>query len=183
MASPVLLATAGHRSRSSGTLGCAVSSRRIVELLGEAETLQLGASFAPHLRHGTKLYLRGALGAGKTTLVRGLLRALGYKGPVKSPSYTLVELYELSRLDLHHFDFYRLSHSEEWDDAGFREAIGSNSICVVEWPEKAGPSLPPPDLLIRLEHSSIGRTAIMTASTPIGLSLLPPGPIAAGSQP
>ena len=151
-------------------------------LLGESETLGLGASLAPHLRRGTKLYLCGDLGAGKTTLVRGLLYALGHNGPVKSPTYTLVELYKLSRLDLHHFDFYRLSHSEEWDEAGFREVFDSDSICLVEWPEKAGPSLPPPDLLICLEHSPIGRAATLTASTPIGLSLLQQPRIAIGSQ-
>ncbi len=158
-------------------------SRRTYDLLAEPETLRLGASLAPQLRRGTKLYLSGDLGAGKTTLVRGLLRALGHEGPVKSPTYTLVKLYELSRLHLHHFDFYRLSHSEEWGDAGFREVFGSDSICLVEWPEKARPSLPPPDLLIRLEHSPTGRIETLTATTPIGLSLLLQCRIDADSQP
>ncbi|MFN0314323.1 MAG: tRNA (adenosine(37)-N6)-threonylcarbamoyltransferase complex ATPase subunit type 1 TsaE [Burkholderiales bacterium] len=148
----------------------------------EGDTLRLGASLAPSLRPGTKIYLRGDLGAGKTTLVRGLLRALGHEGPVKSPTYTLVELYELSRLHLHHFDFYRLSHSEEWDNAGFREIFGSDSICLVEWPEKAGPSLPLPDLLIHLDHTSNGRAVTLSALTPAGLSLLQQSSSGAGSQ-
>ncbi|MSQ60020.1 MAG: tRNA (adenosine(37)-N6)-threonylcarbamoyltransferase complex ATPase subunit type 1 TsaE [Betaproteobacteria bacterium] len=145
----------------------------------EADTLRLGANLAPALGRGTKIYLRGDLGAGKTTLVRGLLRALGHEGPVKSPTYTLVELYELSRLHLHHFDFYRLSHWEEWDDAGFREIFGSDSICLVEWPENAGPSLPPPDLLMHLEHAPSGRLVTMNTPTAAGLSLLQQPSIAA----
>jgi tRNA threonylcarbamoyladenosine biosynthesis protein TsaE len=151
-------------------------------LHSEADTLHLGASLASSLKQGAKIYLSGDLGAGKTTLVRGLLRALGHEGPVRSPTYTLVELYELSRLHLHHFDFYRLSHSEEWDDAGFREIFGSDSICLVEWPEKAGPGLPLPDLLIHLEHRPNGRTVTLTGLTPAGVSLLQQSSIAAGSQ-
>jgi tRNA threonylcarbamoyl adenosine modification protein YjeE len=89
----------------------------------ETDTLELGAALAPCLEPGLTIYLRGELGAGKTTLVRGMLRALGHEGPVRSPTYALVEVYELSRLHLHHFDFYRFRDPREWSDAGFRESF------------------------------------------------------------
>ena len=88
------------------------------------------------------VHLRGDLGSGKTTLARGLLRGLGYAGRVKSPTYTLVELYIDSRLNLYHFDFYRFHDPSEWHDAGFREYFNERSICLVEWPEKAAGLLP-----------------------------------------
>ncbi len=114
---------------------------------GEAATLELGARLASvAAQPGLMIYLSGELGAGKTTLVRGCLRALGYRGRVKSPTFTLVELYRLSRLDLHHFDFYRFNDPREWMDAGFRDVFGGANVCLVEWPEKAGSQLPRPDL-------------------------------------
>ena len=123
------------------------------------------------------LHLRGDLGAGKTTLVRGLLRALGHAGRVKSPTYTLVEPYELSSLHFYHFDFYRLRDASEWLSSGFRDYFNADSVCVVEWPERAGAALPPPDLLIRLEHAGDARRAHLQAFTPAGeawLASLPP---------
>ena len=116
-----------------------------------AATRALGAALAPGLARGFKLYLHGELGAGKTTLVQGLLAALGHTGRVKSPTYTLVEVYELSRLNLYHFDFYRFRDSDEWRDAGFSELLDSDAICMVEWPERAGAALPRADLDIHLE--------------------------------
>jgi tRNA threonylcarbamoyladenosine biosynthesis protein TsaE len=117
----------------------------------EAATLALGQHLAACLQPGFRIYLAGDLGAGKTTLVRGLLRGLGYAGRVKSPTFTLVETYNLSSLYLYHFDFYRLRDPDEWRDAGFREAFGGDAVCVVEWPERA--ALPDPDLGIHLEHA------------------------------
>ncbi|HUJ00602.1 MAG TPA: tRNA (adenosine(37)-N6)-threonylcarbamoyltransferase complex ATPase subunit type 1 TsaE [Usitatibacter sp.] len=125
----------------------------------EAATLALGAALARCLEPGLVVYLRGDLGAGKTTLVRGVLRALGYTGPVRSPTYTLVELYSVSRLDLHHFDFYRFKDPREWIDAGFRESFNDRSVSLIEWPEKAGGSLPPADVEIALQASGPGRGA------------------------
>jgi len=116
----------------------------------EAATLALGAALAHGLEPGLIVYLRGDLGAGKTTLVRGVLRELGYQGAVRSPTYTLVEVYELSRLDLHHFDFYRFSDPREWIDAGFRESFNGRNVSLIEWPEKAAGSVPPADLEIAL---------------------------------
>jgi tRNA threonylcarbamoyladenosine biosynthesis protein TsaE len=121
----------------------------------EAATLALGQRLAACLQPGLKIYLHGDLGAGKTTLVRGLLRGLGYAGRVKSPTFTLVETYNLSSLYLYHFDFYRLRDPGEWRDAGFREAFGGDAICLVEWPERA--ALPAPDLCIHLAHAGEGR--------------------------
>ncbi len=138
----------------------------------EAATLQLGALLAGVLHSGLKIYLSGELGAGKTTLVRGVLRALGYGGRVRSPTFTLVELYELSRLDLYHFDFYRFEDPREWVDAGFREAFSAAAVCLVEWPEKAAGQLPPADLRIRLEYAGAGRRARLAADTDEGKQCL-----------
>ncbi|MDH4191721.1 MAG: tRNA (adenosine(37)-N6)-threonylcarbamoyltransferase complex ATPase subunit type 1 TsaE [Betaproteobacteria bacterium] len=134
----------------------------------EAASLALGAALAAGLAPGRVLWLHGDLGAGKTTLVRGLLRALGYAGRVKSPSYTLVELYRVSSLNLYHFDFYRFNNSSEWLGSGFRDYFNSHSVCLVEWPERAEGLLAPPDLAIRLEFSAEGRDARLTAGTPAG---------------
>jgi tRNA threonylcarbamoyladenosine biosynthesis protein TsaE len=142
------------------------------QLPGEADTLDLGARLAAALRPGLLVYLSGELGAGKTTVVRGCLRALGYRGRVKSPTFTLVEVYRLSRLYLHHFDFYRFSDPREWIDAGFRDVFGGDTVCLVEWPEKAGNELPAADLAIRLEHAGNGRTAHITAHTEAGAECL-----------
>src|SRR5215207_1246552 len=93
------------------------------DLPDEAATLALGSAVSHCLEPGHTIYLRGELGAGKTTLARGVLRGLGFEGRVKSPTYTLVEVYEVSRLHLHHFDFYRFGDPREWTDAGFRESF------------------------------------------------------------
>ena len=131
-------------------------------------TLALGAAIARALEPGLVFFLRGELGAGKTTLVRGVLRGLGFEGRVKSPTYALVELYTVSRLDLHHFDFYRFQDPREWIDAGFRETFNGHNICLIEWPEKAAGLLPPADVEIVLESSGSGRSASLRASSPQG---------------
>jgi tRNA threonylcarbamoyladenosine biosynthesis protein TsaE len=134
-------------------------------LKDEAATLRLGAKLAKALRPGLIIYLCGDLGSGKTTLARGLLRALGYTGRVKSPTFALVEVYSFSSLDLYHFDFYRLGEPREWADAGFRENFNDANVCLVEWPERAGASLPPADIRIRLSFASSGRDAEITGET------------------
>jgi tRNA threonylcarbamoyladenosine biosynthesis protein TsaE len=100
--------------------------------------------------------------------VRGVLRALGYAGKVKSPTYTLVEVYEVSRLYLYHFDFYRLERAQDWIDAGFSEYFGGTAICLVEWPENAGGTLPPPDVAVRLSVRDEGRDAALVATSAAG---------------
>ena len=134
----------------------------------EAATLHLGESLASGALPGRVLHLRGELGAGKTTLVRGLLHALGHAGRVKSPTYTLVEPYCLSRLNFYHFDFYRFKDRSEWLSSGFREHFNPLSLCVVEWPERAGDLLPPPDLDIQLTYEGERRAAVVHANTPAG---------------
>ncbi|WP_240754655.1 tRNA (adenosine(37)-N6)-threonylcarbamoyltransferase complex ATPase subunit type 1 TsaE [Parasulfuritortus cantonensis] len=125
----------------------------------ETATLDLGARLARVLRPGMTVWLVGDLGAGKTTLSRGLLRGLGFGGRVKSPTYTLVEIYPFSSFNLYHFDLYRFVDPEEWEEAGFREYFNPESICLVEWPEKGGAILPLPDLEVRLEMADAGRVA------------------------
>jgi len=143
-----------------------------LELPDEAATLRLGAALAVGVEPGRTLFLSGDLGAGKTTLVRGLLRALGVAGRVKSPTYPLVELYRLSRLHFYHFDFYRFKNEAEWLDSGFREYFNAQSACVVEWPERAGALLPAPTLAIRLEVAGAGRRAHLRAPSPAGAGWL-----------
>lgn len=137
-------------------------------LADESATLELGRRIAQILEPGLLIALHGDLGAGKTTLARGVLRGLGYDGRVKSPTYTLVELYELSRLHLYHFDFYRFNDPRELGDAGFREAFNGNAVCIVEWPERAVDILPAPDLDIRLIEERGGRKVLLAATTEKG---------------
>lgn len=137
-----------------------------------AATEALGAALAAGVAPGRVLNLRGDLGAGKTTVVRGVLRALGYDGKVKSPTYTLVEPYALSSLNLYHFDFYRLKNAEEWESSGLREYFGPQAACLVEWPERVGPALGIPDLELRLEFAPAGRRASLSAHTPAGQAWL-----------
>jgi len=139
-------------------------------LSDEAATLRLGQALAAGVAPGRVLHLGGELGTGKTTVVRGLLRALGYPGKVKSPTYTLVEPYGTSRLHLYHFDFYRFKDRTDWVSSGFREYFNGESFCAVEWPERAGGLLPAPDLELRLEMAGEERRATLAAHTPAGES-------------
>ncbi|MDA8110099.1 MAG: tRNA (adenosine(37)-N6)-threonylcarbamoyltransferase complex ATPase subunit type 1 TsaE [Betaproteobacteria bacterium] len=143
-----------------------------IELPDEAATTRLGAALAGGVAPGRVLFLRGELGAGKTTLVRGLLRALGYAGRVKSPTYGLLELYTLSSLNLYHFDFYRVKDRSEWVSSGFRDYFNPESVCVVEWPERAGGSLAPADLEVSLEFAGEGRRATLTPCSEAGRAWL-----------
>jgi tRNA threonylcarbamoyladenosine biosynthesis protein TsaE len=116
----------------------------------EAATLDLGARLAKAVVPGLVIWLEGDLGAGKTTLVRGLLRAAGEKEAVKSPTYTLVEVHVVSGLHFYHFDFYRFNQAEEYLDAGLDEYFSAGGVCLVEWPDKAAPYLPAADMRIEL---------------------------------
>ena len=146
-------------------------------LPAEADTLDLGAALATAIAPGLVIYLVGELGAGKTTLARGLLRGLGFKGKVKSPTFTLVEVYEVSRLYLYHFDFYRFTgsnNSREFEETGFREYFNPQSVCIVEWPDKAA-GLPIADLKIELqviEGAASGRNVSIFADSEAGVSCL-----------
>ena len=133
----------------------------------EAATLRFGASLSRAVQPGLVIYLSGDLGAGKTTLARGLLRALGHAGRVKSPTFTLVEVYKFSRLYFYHFDFYRFDEPNDWAEAGFREYFNPESVCLIEWPEKA-PTLPRPDLHITMSVAGEGRLVEWYAGTEVG---------------
>ena len=121
--------------------------------------------------HG-RVHLAGELGAGKTTLTRGLLRAHGYTGAVKSPTYTLVEPYELDDARIHHFDLYRLGDPEELEFIGGRDLLGDDVLCVIEWPERGEGWLPPPDLSIELTVAGQGRQAQIGANSEHGQRVL-----------
>ena len=145
-------------------------------------TERAGAALASTLAGGLVVTLTGDLGTGKTTLVRGVLRALGWTGRVKSPTYTLVEYYPFSSLYLYHFDFYRFADPSEWETAGLADCFCNDSVCLVEWPERVAGLLPPPDLELRLGHADDGgRDLDVTNASPAGdrcraalASLLPP---------
>ncbi len=138
----------------------------------QGATLALGAALAAVLRPGLVIYLSGDLGTGKTTLARGLLRALGHSGPVKSPTYTLVELYPISGYSVYHFDFYRFNSPEEWHHAGLDEHFDGRAICLVEWPEKAGSYLPAPDIGIHLNLHGDARQVSIKGSSERGTTCL-----------
>ena len=144
----------------------------ILDLPDEAATLALGARLAHCLAPGMTVYLEGGLGAGKTTLVRGLLRALGYAGRVKSPTYTLVESYAFSGFIVYHYDLYRLHDPREWEDAGFRDDVRDDALRLLEWPEKGRGRLPPADLRITLEWSGDARRARIAALSEKGKACL-----------
>ena len=137
-----------------------------------ASTEAAGARLASALRGGMVIAVSGELGAGKTTLVRGCLRALGWEGAVKSPTYMLVEQYPLSSLYFFHFDFYRFADPCEWETAGLADCFRDDSVCVVEWPERVAGLLPLPDLQLTLSHPDdpdfCGRRLALAARTPAG---------------
>jgi tRNA threonylcarbamoyladenosine biosynthesis protein TsaE len=135
-------------------------------------TESAGASLAPGLRGGMIVTLSGELGVGKTTLVRGMLRRLGWTGPVKSPSYALVEHYLFSSLYFYHFDFYRFEDQDEWDTTGFAEYFRPDAIAVIEWPERIAARLPPADVSVRLEQAVAGRTLELSAVSEAGEACL-----------
>ncbi|WP_426103107.1 tRNA (adenosine(37)-N6)-threonylcarbamoyltransferase complex ATPase subunit type 1 TsaE [Massilia sp. TSP1-1-2] len=142
----------------------------------EAGTAALGAALARALVPGLAIHLHGDLGAGKTALTRALLHAAGHVGHVKSPTYTLSEPYSIvldgAAVSVIHFDLYRMSSAEEFLDAGFREDFNAANICIVEWPEKAEPVLPPPDLNVRLSVAGAGRDVELQALSDLGLLCL-----------
>lgn len=133
----------------------------------EAATQALGKSLAHCLQAGLTIYLHGDLGAGKTALTRAILHAAGHQGNVKSPTYTLAEPYQVEingkPVKVMHFDLYRMISAEEFIDAGFRDEFNHETICIIEWPEKADGVLPPPDIDITITIKDVGREVKLRA--------------------
>ncbi len=143
-----------------------------MHLSNEQATLKLGQSIAHFYEELSVVFLQGDLGAGKTTLVRGMLRGLNYPGFVKSPSYTIVEPYTNARKPVYHFDLYRIADAQELEYIGLRDYLVQENLCIFEWPEHAKHILPPPDLLIKLDIDRDGRAAHIMAETEYGKYVL-----------
>jgi len=145
-------------------------------LENEAAQLQLAAFIAENTPPGTVIFLQGNLGTGKTTLVRGFLQSLGFKGNVKSPTYTLVEPYLIDNKQIYHFDLYRLGTPDELEYAGGRDYFDGQAICLIEWPEKAEGYLPTADLLCELSYKNQageqGRDCILSGNTEKGQAII-----------
>ncbi|RLJ19386.1 tRNA (adenosine(37)-N6)-threonylcarbamoyltransferase complex ATPase subunit type 1 TsaE [bacterium endosymbiont of Escarpia laminata] len=143
-----------------------------LELHNEAEQESFGARLAKRCKPPFTVYLEGNLGTGKTTLARGFIRALGHQGAVKSPTYTLLEPYELEGVACYHFDLYRLADPEELEYLGIQDLMDGKAILLVEWPDRGKGVLPPADLRIRLEYQETGRVLQLSSHSEKGKQLI-----------
>lgn len=150
-------------------------------LVDEYATIAVGESLAKVVSAQNELdkvqsalivYLNGDLGAGKTTLTRGFVRGMGHQGNVKSPTYTLVEPYELPPWQVYHFDLYRLADAEELEYMGIRDYFAENCCCFIEWPEKGAGILPKADIVIELDYQDEQRTVVLCAASARGEAVL-----------
>ncbi|RUO35620.1 tRNA (adenosine(37)-N6)-threonylcarbamoyltransferase complex ATPase subunit type 1 TsaE [Aliidiomarina sanyensis] len=137
-------------------------------LATEEDTIKLGAALASAVKTGMTIYLRGDLGMGKTTFSRGFMHALGHTGAVKSPTYTLIEPYELAQWRVYHFDLYRLADPEELEYMGIRDYFNNDSIRLIEWPERGFGILPQADIVITLQPEENGRLVTLAGHSEIG---------------
>ncbi|MBI5461257.1 MAG: tRNA (adenosine(37)-N6)-threonylcarbamoyltransferase complex ATPase subunit type 1 TsaE [Gammaproteobacteria bacterium] len=137
--------------------------------IADAEGMEaLGARLAQLAPAGLIVHLSGELGAGKTTLVRGFLRGMGYTGSVRSPTYTLVEPYDFAERRVYHLDLYRLGDAEELEWIGLRDLLDGSSVALIEWPERGQGVLPPADLEIRIAYQGNGRLLTLIGQSPAG---------------
>ena len=146
--------------------------KRSERVATEADMERLGERVAGALEPGSMIYFHGALGAGKTTLIRGILRGLGHGGAVKSPTFTLVEAYVLPAHTVYHFDFYRLRAAEELEFFGIRDYLQGQGICLIEWAERGAGLLPEPDVDVYIDQADHGRSVQWVSHTDSGNNLL-----------
>lgn len=147
-------------------------SRIELDLRTEAEQEAFGGALARICRAPALVFLDGDLGTGKTTLVRGWLRGLGHEGAVKSPTYTLIEPYEINGQAIYHLDLYRLGDPGELEYLGLREMLAEDAILLIEWPQRGAGWLPVPDLTISIEHTGDGRHLTVVAESLQGAEIL-----------
>lgn len=145
----------------------------LIRLPDAAATIELGWQLAGPLAEAVgpgprSVHLEGPLGAGKTTLARGLLRGLGHPGRVRSPSFTLLEPYELADCRVYHLDLYRLADAAELDDLGVADLLEPGSLLLIEWAERGGSRLPAPDLRLVLDYEGEGRRVACVAHSAVG---------------
>lgn len=138
----------------------------------EEEMVVLGKQLGGCLKDGGILYLEGNLGAGKTTFCRGIVQSFGHQGAVKSPTYTIVEPYEMDDVCVYHFDLYRLADPEELEFMGIRDYFLPNAVCLVEWPGKGAGVIPDPDVELVIENDQSGRLLHFQSKSPRGETLL-----------
>ena len=144
----------------------------VVELADEQATVEFGQHLGKCLQGGEVVTLDGPLGAGKTTLCRGVLLAWGHQGAVKSPTYTLVEPYVFAECTVYHFDLYRLGHPEELEFMGIRDYFDNHSVALIEWPERGEGWLPSADLSVEILLKDCGRRLRVRAETARGRQVL-----------
>ena len=145
-------------------------SELVLQLADEAAMVAFGGQLARITQGHGVIFLEGDLGAGKTTLSRGIIRGLGHVGAVKSPTFTLVEPYEIGEIRAFHFDLYRLVDPEELEYMGIRDYFDDDALCLIEWPDKGAGFLPKPDLTITISPHNAGRSLKVWAQGPRGES-------------
>ena len=144
----------------------------LIHCRNEAEQTALGGALAGSAENTAVIFLHGDLGAGKTTLIRGFLRQRGWQGPVRSPTYTLIEPYPVNGSTVYHLDLYRLGDPEELEYLGLRDILAESAVVLVEWPERGAGWLPQPDLVLDIRHLTEGRDVQVIAETDLGKAIL-----------